>query len=302
MSRIIIPDISYIKSKNAVVIPSYHKSGILRSVKNTFQYMCLIDAPCVCFLQDEADVPLYDLLLPAHIIFWVPPVLLRGIAPVRAYIQQKCTDAMMDTVCMLDDDLRFSYRDLPAFPTKWNNVCDVYCPRSEGKVSSEDDSVTFMDIWHAMYDQLSSKVKLTSIVQRFGSQNKIEDKYNNRILHVFMMDLQGLKEHGVSFNPDYAVCEDFSFLFDLAKAGLYSKTLMKYVQDDYTNTRAKGGCNEWRNEQHIAIHNECVTRLEKDYPTFCKKVWEEKSPYCSTGAFNPVVDWKALDREARRKR
>jgi hypothetical protein len=299
--RRVINDIVELGAMAATVIPSYHKSDVLQRIKNTFMYAeSYPEMPLVVFLQDATDVPKYQWLQP-EAIFWVPPVVLKGIAEVRAYIQQSCTSAGMKYLLMLDDDLRFTYRSLPDTPNKWLSLVDDKCPALVAKSTTHKGTSFLQMVAEIVNAQQYTGAGVVSVVQRFGSQNKTKAVWNNRILHVFFMDLEQLANAGVFFNAKHPVVEDFRFLFDCALAGIQTYTLVKYVQDDYVGN-TKGGCNEWRNGEHIKVHNDSVMALAEEFPTFCSAVWEEHSPYCSTGAFNPRANWRQVNATARRLR
>ena len=281
----------------ALVVATYHKGETLRKVKNTFMFTKgYSDLPLIVFIQDVLDYDKYKWITGEHVYFWHPDVVFQHLAQVRRYLQEKLTEQGYKWIVLMDDDLRFTFRPyLKSAPTLYEPLFDNECPSIQ-KSTAKNSRYTFTDMVLSMLEYLTEESPVVSIVQRFGSQNKVAPvTYNNRMLHIWMMHLPALSKKGVYFDDRYTTVSDFRFLFDVARAGLHTITLNKYVHDDYVSMTSKGGCNEYRNgPERIAIQNACVKQLASDYPDFCKAVWEEHSPYNQEGAWNPRIDWKSV--------
>lgn len=303
----IIHDLSELPKEAEVLslIATYHKGTFLPRIKNTFMFVQTCEEmPLVIFMQDPEDAERYSWLrTDPHTYIWIPNdgTVFKHLPQVRKYMQKKVVEANIQYVVLMDDDLRFTRRpSVKTEPTRYEPLNDSFCPKLSHKSTAKRSRHVYIEMIRAMGRALDAKHPVVSVIQRFGSNSKVKTVIDGRALHIWLMDMKVLAEHDVFFDDStWSTTDDFRFLFDLAKAGLHDKILVDWVHDDYVSRKSQGGCNEYRNgKEHIYRHNESCKLLASDFPEFCRAVWEQNSPYNEEGAFNPKVDWKALNRYA----
>lgn len=295
----IVKDVNELpKSSEMIVIASYHKGTLLPRFKNTFMYLdkkCF-DVPVVLFLQDKKDVPLYE-WVQSDIIFWCPEEPeLDNLAKVRWYIQTRLTDLGVRILTLLDDDMRFAWRNLPNTPTNYLPLQDNNCDSMNMKSTSGKSILCFSDFLdHAETRILGyDRIVCVSMPSRFGSSGIVNDQVNKRAICVFVLDLQTLKKYDIVFDPYQTLMSDFEFDCAIAYAGLQTYCIAEYVRDGRENSKDPGGCNEYRTEKK-ELYEAMTKRLCERYPEVITTFFDDKNGYVSGGVTAPRINWKMLN-------
>ncbi len=297
--RKIVKDVTELpKAADMIVLPSYHKGALLPRFKNTFMYLdtACFDSPVVLFLQDKNDVSLYS-WVQEDIIFWCPDEPeLTDIAKVRWFIQTRLTEHGVRTLAIIDDDLRFAWRNLPEEPTNYIQLRDSCCPALNCKSTMGHSSHYLSDFLCHARGLLISKERIVcvSMPSRFGSSGIIEDQINKRAICVFVLDLQMLKEHRIVFDPFQILMSDFEFNCAIAFAGLQTYCIAEYTRDGRENPKDPGGCNEYRTERR-ELYETMTKRLRTHYPEIITPFLDTKNSYISGGVLAPKINWKMLN-------
>lgn len=297
--RKIVKDVTELpKSTDMIVIASYHKGTLLPRFKNTFMYLndACFNQPVILFLQDKKDVELYS-WVQEDIIFWCPEEPeLTDLAKVRWYIQTKLTEYGVSFLTLLDDDMRFAWRNLPDEPTNYIQLNDACCPALSSKSTTGNSSHYFSEFICSARSLLATteRIVCVSMPSRFGSGELVKDQINKRAICVFVLDLEKLKNNNIVFDPFQVLMSDFEFDCAIAYAGLQTYCIAEYVRDGRENSKDPGGCNEYRTEQK-ELYETMTKRLCDRYPEIITSFFDNKNGYVSGGVIAPRMNWKILN-------
>lgn len=284
MNNLVVKELSFEYPQDKIlVIPTYHKGNLLPRFKHTFDFVKPkeLGFPCVVFMQDEEDLQKYSWLSDDWIIWTPREHELTDIAKVRWYIQTRCTDLGIKTLYLIDDDLRFAWRDL--------NIPNKYYPVTNFKELIEDFEV----FYEVLPPDLKERLAMMGMPSRFGSGDLDQNQWNKRVICFYRLSLQLLKEHNVCFDWQQTLMSDFSFNCSVAYSGLISCCLAKYVRDGRENPKDEGGCNSYRNGAK-ELYEKMTERLKAQYPQVIDVFFDAKNGYYEGGVNAPRIKWRLL--------
>lgn len=266
-----------------LIIPTYHKGKLLPRFANTFDVVqpTKMKMPCIVFMQDANDIQDYDWLSEDWIIWTPEEPELTDIARVRWYIQDQTTFYGAKVLYVIDDDLKFAYRDLDK-PRKYNKVTDLSVVidgvEEEYGLLTEDEKL---------------RTAVVGIPSRFGSGDLTTNQWNKRCICFYRLDLKLLASHDVYFDWQQTLMSDFEFNCQVAYAGLLVYIVAKFTRDGRENPKDPGGCNSYRNGKK-ELMEQLAARLRDKYPQAVHLEFDGKNGYVEGGIRVPRISWKAL--------
>ena len=266
-----------------LIVATYHKGKLLPRFRNTFDYVKPkeLPFPCITFMQDKEDIERYSWLSDDWIIWAPEEPELTDLARVRWFIQTRVTDADYDTLYLLDDDMKFAWRDL-WIPNKYHNV---------------ESFAALIGDFERTYDQMcvvpKHRIGIMGMPSRFGSSGITEDQWNKRVICFYRMSLKVLKENNVWFDWQQILMSDFHLDLSVAYAGLLSYTVAKYTRDGRENPKDEGGCNTYRNGAK-ALYEEMTKRLKNIFPEAVDVFFDNRNGYYPEGVLAPRIKWRML--------
>lgn len=284
MNNLVIKELAFDHPQDKVlIIATYHKGNLLPRFKNTFDFIDpkKLDFPCVVFMQDKEDLCKYS-WLPEGWIIWTPEEPeLTDLAKTRWYIQTRCTDANINTLYLLDDDMKFAWRNL--------DVPNKYYPVTDFKELIDDFEVEYS----VLPDEIKRRVGIMGMPSRFGSGGLDHNQWNKRVICFYRLSLKTLAQKKVVFDWSQTLMSDFEFDCAVAYAGLLSLTLAKYTRDGRENNKDEGGCNSYRNGAK-ELYETMTNRLHERYPQVVDVFFDEKNGYYPGGVIAPRIKWRML--------
>jgi hypothetical protein len=235
--------------------------------------------PTLLFLQTAGFQP--HLVVQAHeaveyrVIYKNTPLVvlpesIRTLSPTRQWLLENCPERFM---FLMDDDLRFSYKD-PEDRTKLLNA------RPEN----------IRNMMGAMVSKLQRYAHV-GISAREGNNRKPESYYKNeRMMRVLAYDRDRIPED-CRFDRVPAK-QDFDMTLQLLRRGLANCVIYEYAQDQVAGSNSRGGCSVYRTEE---MADEAARELKRLHPKFVRLVEKDNSNwkgFKNEKRLEVVISWK----------
>ncbi len=257
----------------AIAIPSYKRSEILLTKKNTLDYIPEILKDNTYLVVREEELEAY---LPVAEKYGVGlrTIMLNdgeGIPETRDAIMHMFHEDWCEYLITMDDDLKFANHILEAPKT-------TYTP-----MTHKD----FEDMVFDLTTMCFPEQPLVGISPRqFSNNRNVPFSFNSQIIQLQCMHIHTLMKAEIRYTYGAPYISDHQFNLSVLIRGYGNAVLNRYTRDDVANS--KGGCEV---DRTVDLQNKSAVTLYKKFPNFVKLL-QKKNGAWKEPRINPRIQWK----------